>query len=68
MTNSLALEIAMKERGITKRELAKSLGLSEMGLYKKIRNDSEFKASEISAITNILELPLESRDKIFFAE
>lgn len=50
------LEIEIKRSGITKRELAKKLGLSEMGLYKKIHNITEFKASEIATMSKILSL------------
>lgn len=65
MTNTLELEIAIKRAGITKRNLAKMLGLSEMGLYKKINNITEFKASEIAKLTEILDL--QNKDEIFFS-
>lgn len=66
MTNTVELEVAIKRSGLTKRELAKKIGLSEMGLYKKIHNITEFKASEISALTKILSLE-EKVQEIFFA-
>ncbi|ADZ84499.1 MULTISPECIES: DUF739 family protein [Cellulosilyticum] len=64
MTNTLELEIAIKRAGITKRKLAEMLGLSEMGLYKKINNITEFKASEIAKLAEILDL--KNKDEIFF--
>lgn len=64
MTNTLELEVAIKRSGITKRKLAKMLGLSEMGLYKKINNITEFKASEIVKLSEIL--ALKNKDEIFF--
>lgn len=65
MTNSKELEVAITRAGITKRELAKRLGLSEMGLYKKINNITEFKASEIKALVELLNI--EDINEIFFA-
>lgn len=56
MTNTTELEVAIKRSGMTKRELAKKLGLSEMGLYKKIHNISEFKASEIALLIDFLKI------------
>ena len=63
MTNTLELEIAIKRAGFTKRKVAKKMNLSEMGLYKKIHNITEFKASEIEFLTNLLDLEDKS---IFF--
>lgn len=68
MTNTLEFEIALKIAGLTKRELAKELGLSEQGLYKKMNNITEFKASEIAKLYKILKLKsLNEQKKIFFA-
>lgn len=66
LTDTKELEIEIKRSGITKRELAKKLGLSEMGLYKKIHNITEFKASEVAALTEILSIEEKMQD-IFFA-
>lgn len=67
MTLTNELEAAIKRAGVTKREIARRLGLSEMGLYKKIHNETEFKASEIMALSQLLNLLPPERDKIFFA-
>ncbi len=68
MTNTLQLELAIKKNGLTKREIADRLGLSEMGFYKKVNNITEFKASEIAELYKILNLKsLEALQKIFFA-
>lgn len=64
MTNTVELEVAIVRAGFTKRELAKRLGLSEMGLYKKINNITEFKASEIETLVNLL--GISDVGKIFF--
>lgn len=66
MTNTKELEIAITRAGMTKREIAKRLGLSEMGLYKKINNITEFKASEIKALVEMLKI--KDIEVIFFAK
>ena len=68
MTNKEELEIAILRAGLTKHEVAKKLGLSDMGFYKKLNNETEFKASEISALQKILRLSNRKRDEIFFAK
>ena len=65
MTNTTELEVAILRAGITKKEIAKRLGLSEMGLYKKINNITEFKASEIKALAEMLQIT--DIEAIFFA-
>lgn len=64
MTDTIELEVAMKRAGLTKREVAKRLGLSEMGFYKKVNNVTEFKASEIMLLAEMLSVS--NVDKIFF--
>ena len=66
MTNTVEFEVALKRAGLTKREVAQRLGLSEMGLYQKINNITEFKASEISKLYKILNLGgLKEQQNIF---
>lgn len=67
MTNSLELELQIKRIGISKKEIAEKLNISEMSLFNKIKNITEFKASEIAALTDILKLSQEQREVIFFA-
>ena len=64
LTDTIELEVAMKRAGLTKREVARRLGLSEMGLYKKINNITEFKASEIMVLAEMLSVS--NLDEIFF--
>ena len=66
MTDSLLLEIAIVKANLRKKEIAGALGLTPMGLYKKINNVTEFKASEISALSALLRIGKEERDAIFF--
>ncbi len=68
MTNTLELEIAIKRAGLTRKEIADKLGISLMGLYKKINNITEFKASEISKLTELLKIDdFREKEQIFFA-
>lgn len=67
MIDTIKLEMSITKARITKRELAKQLGISEMSLYNKIHNISEFKASEIRRLSEILELSDSDRQAIFFA-
>lgn len=66
MTDSELLKKKIAESGISMSYIAKKVGISREGLYKKINNISEFKASEIFAIKEILNLSAEERDDIFF--
>lgn len=68
MTNSELLKKKISESGISVSFIAKKMGLSREGLYKKINNLTEFKASEIFAIMGILNLSSKDRDDIFFTK
>ena len=68
MTNTLELEVAIVRANIKKKELANELGISQMGLYKKINNVTEFKASEISKLTGLLNLNTNEQKVIFFTQ
>ena len=68
MTDTVEFEIALKRIGLTKKKVAQSLGISEMGLYQKVNNITEFKASEISKLYKLLNLSnLAEQQRIFFA-
>lgn len=66
MTNSALLNEVISESGITITAIARKLGITREGLYKKMNNETEFKASEIALMQNILHLPNKKRDAIFF--
>lgn len=66
MTDGRKLEHALIDAKVSKRELAKHLNISEQALFNKINNVSEFKASEIVKITDLLHLDGITRDAIFF--
>lgn len=65
MINTIEFEVVLLRKAITKKELAKRLHISDMALYRKINNLSEFKLSEIVAIQHILKLDDFQRDAIF---
>lgn len=67
MTNTIELEVALLRAGITKREAAKKLDITVVGLYSKINNLTEFKASEIAKLSELLHLSVQEQQKIFFA-
>lgn len=68
MTNTAEFEIALKRVGLTKKKVAQCLGISDMSLYQKVNNVTEFKASEISKLYELLNLSsLAEQQKIFFA-
>lgn len=64
MVNTLKMKAAILESGCSRNEIAKKLGLSEYTLHKKIHNITEFKASEISRLSFILNIT--DKDSIFF--
>jgi hypothetical protein len=65
--DSKAFQIEMRKNGHTLDSLAQVLGLSRTGLFNKIHNKSEFKASEMSAIGTLFKLSKTKKDAIFFA-
>lgn len=68
MTDSKMLGDAISKSGITITAISKKLGITREGFYKKLNNETEFKASEISAVQQILHLTNKKRDEIFFAK
>ena len=66
MTDTLELELAIKWAKLTKRKIAEDLGISEMALYNKLNNISEFKASEIRELCKKLDIKESERSNIFF--
>lgn len=67
MTNTKLLRETIEKCGFKYKYIAEQLGLSTYGLQKKIDNENDFKAREISALTDILSLSRKERDGIFFA-
>lgn len=68
MTNSQLLNEAIIDSGLKITYIANRLGITREGFYNKLKNETEFKASEIVVMQKILNLSNSKRDKIFFAE
>lgn len=68
MTNTKLLNEKILESGLKKKFIAEKLGLSTYGLQRKIENRSEFKASEISILCDLLDIRTAAeKERIFFA-
>ena len=69
MTNTDLLMEYVRKSGLKVGFIAERLGLSRFGLAKKMRNESEFKASEIEKMCEILHIDsMQDRGRIFFAQ
>lgn len=66
MTNSCPFRETVKNLGLKYKAIAKKLNLSTYGLQKKIDNISEFKASEIMILSDVMHLSEKQRSDIFF--
>ena len=67
MTDTKALRYAIATAGVKYKYVAKALGITPYSLQKKIDNRTEFKASEIATLVELLALPERKRTEIFFA-
>lgn len=68
MTDTEKLKKVILQSGIKYGFLASFLKISRAALWMKINNESEFKASEVAAISALLNLSTAERDEIFFAQ
>ena len=68
MTDSKKLSDEITDSGMTITAISKKLGITRGGFYKKLNNETEFKASEISTLQKILRLTNKKRDEIFFLQ
>lgn len=68
MTNTEALKQKIKDQGLKQGYIADKLGLSAYGFANKVNNASEFKATEISLLCDILNITsLKEKESIFFS-
>lgn len=65
MANTLLLKDKISESGMTVKAIAEKTGILRETLYNKMAGRSEFTASEIVALSEILKLSKDDRDKIF---
>ena len=67
MTNTALLEAIIADRGLKKNYIAKILGVAPETLIRKIKNASEFKASEIDKLCQVLAIDdPKMREAVFF--
>ena len=66
MTNSKLLRQKIDESGYKLQFVAEKCGLTYYGFMKKVNNESEFKASEIAILKELLHLTDSETDQIFF--
>lgn len=67
MTNTNLLRSKIDESGYKLTYLAEKCNLTYFGFMKKVNNETEFKASEIKTLKELLNLTNEEANKIFFA-
>lgn len=65
MTDTKLLREAIDNSGMSITFISNEIGISREALYKKISNTTEFKASEITKLSKILNLSNRARDIIF---
>lgn len=69
MTNTELLNQLIQERGLKKVFLAEKAGMSPVTLHNCITGKTEFKASQISVLCEILGIKdLALKEAVFFAE
>lgn len=66
MTNTSLLREKIEQSGYKKTYIAAHVGISGQCLSNKMTNKSEFVASEIQSLSDILKLNKDERDAIFF--
>ena len=68
MTNTTLLNEYINKSGYKRSYIAEKLDLSAYGFALKCNNESEFKASEIDILCELLNIGIEHRMAIFFAK
>ena len=68
MADVTALRKRIDDSGITMVSIANQTGISRETLYNRLNEEGEFKASEITALTKVLNLGMAEREQIFFSD
>lgn len=66
MTNTKLLQSKIETSGYDLRFIASKVGMSYQCFLKKMNNQSEFRASEIMALSDLLGLDTEELEAVFF--
>lgn len=61
------LKKKIEQSGMKMTSIAKKAGVPRETLYNRLNERGEFKASEITALTSVLNLSKDERDKIFLS-
>lgn len=64
--NSPEFRTAIARAGISNRDIAAKIGLSEQAFYNKLSGKTEFKNSEIQKLATILSLSMNAVNVILF--
>lgn len=67
MTDSAMLRKLIEKSGYKLRYIAERIGITYQGFLKKLNNETEFKASEIQILYELLGMTEVEREAIFFA-
>lgn len=68
MTNTSLLEHYIEKSGYKKSFIAEKIGLTAYGFALKVNNKSEFKASEMTVLCELLKIDAKDKEAIFFAK
>lgn len=68
MVNTSKLKATIVERGMLQEQVAMQLGMTSATFNYKVNNKTEFRASEIKKLAEVLHLTMEEVFAIFFAE
>lgn len=66
--NTAMLKNRLETAGIKLHEVAERIGITRQGLHNKLSGHTEFKSSEIRALSEMLHLSADERDLIFFSD
>lgn len=66
MTDTVLLRRKIEESGYKLRFIAQRLGITYQCLLNKINNESEFKATEILSLCELLNINIQQKEAIFF--
>ena len=66
MTNTSLLKGKIEESGYKLGFIAKRLGITYQGFLKKVNNETEFKATEIQTLCDLLNIDIQQKEAIFF--
>lgn len=68
MTDVEALKKCIADSGMTIVHIANKSGILRETLYNRMNGNGDFKVSEVCALTRVLNLNRNERDRIFFDE